>query len=95
MSQVLVSRPQLIRQASKLSSSDCPMAINTCDGSIEPVEQAEPVAIAMLFKSQCIISSSPVLPGIAMFKVLGSLCSNDPLSRYPGICSLSLIVSTG
>jgi hypothetical protein len=41
---------------------DFPIAIRTCDGSIDPLEHAEPLEMAKPFKSSAITKDPPSTP---------------------------------
>src|SRR5439155_26058752 len=63
-SSAVLSRPNENRSAATPSSRGTPIAVSTCEGSIEPVLHADPDEQATPARSKCMSSASLSVPGI-------------------------------
>src|SRR5580765_1671664 len=86
-SAALKSGLKLNRIAECNTSPDFPIAVNTGDGSSEPLEHAEPVEQATPARSRLINSASALQPGNEILSVCGNPASSGPLRMTGLACS--------
>ena len=84
-SSIVFSLPMLIRIDPCARSAGIPVASNTCEGSKDPDAQAEPVEIAIPFKSRYNRIDSPSAPSKDTLSVLARQSFGWPLNRVSGI----------
>ena len=66
-----LERPSETRRLERACSRVRPMAVRTCDGSVAPLEQAEPLETAKPRRSRAISRGSVSMPSKRRFEVLG------------------------
>src|SRR2546425_367666 len=68
----VVARPTVTRSEPFASSRSRPMASSTCEGSVSPEVQADPLETAKPSRSSATISDSPSVPGMQNEALFGS-----------------------
>ncbi len=71
MSARVFSWPSVMRRLARATSGGTPIAVRTCEGSSEPVVQAEPLLALMPLRSSWIRTASPSTPSRQQLKLFG------------------------